>query len=116
MEVRFTNERMSNRDSQCTANILWERRYPMYGGRFPGNHPVKDEQIKAFRARGYWASCFPEGDGITFYSESGPRPDADVIADIETCFDFTVKRPAQAEKDAALPVSHAYGRSKLFKD
>jgi len=48
--------------------------------------------IDAFRDKGYWASCFPEGDGITFYSLDGPKDDEQVVKDIEGCFGFTVSR------------------------
>lgn len=85
MEVKFTNEK-----GNCTAKILWHGSYPMRFGKFPYNHPITREMIGAFRDRGYWASCYPEGDGITFYSLSNPKDDKQVIKDIEECLDFTV--------------------------
>lgn len=85
MKVKFTNERRP-----CTANIIWLNRFPMRGGKFPSAHPVTPSMMAAFREKGYWASCFPEGDGITFYSLSEPKPDEQVIKDIEECFGFTV--------------------------
>lgn len=99
----------------CGGNIIWAERdrgseyyrvskFQMQGGAFPADHPVggtrdeKDgsqmgsgEKIEAFRARGYWASCFPEGDGITF-SHEDIRSDERVIADIQECFGWDVGR------------------------
>lgn len=42
-----------------------------------------------FRAHGYYASCFPEGDGIAFK----PLNNQDIeqtIRDVEHCFGWTV--------------------------
>lgn len=76
----------------CYGNVVWARRdrggvyysysqFAMYGGRFPASHPIAPGeafatglpseygaggQLQAFRARGYMASCFPEGDGLAF--------------------------------------------------
>lgn len=85
MEVKFTNEA-----GNCTAKILWRGSYPMRGGKFPHNHPILREAMSTFRDRGYWASCYPEGDGVTFYSLSEPKEDKEVIRDIEECLGFTV--------------------------
>lgn len=76
----------------------------MRGGKFPPGHPVGGTSLdadgvqmgncagmEAFRARGYWASCFPEGDGITFYPELDEDKLAhEVIKDIEECFGWDV--------------------------
>jgi len=102
----------------CSGNIIWAERdrgsayyrvsqFAMKGGQFPVDHPVggthseadgsqmgSGEKIDAFRARGYWASCFPEGDGITFRHED-ERTDTQVIKDIEECFGWNVKRGEQ---------------------
>lgn len=91
------------------GNIVWAERdkgssyYPvsrfaMRGGKFPPNHPVgggsvgdgqngEGENIKAFRARGYWASCFPEGDGITYQPLNG-QSDEQCMKDARECFDW----------------------------
>ena len=86
----------------ATGNILWCGRYPMRLGRFPKAHPVggthdqsdslqkgTGENIQSFRARGYWASCFPEGDGITWRPLDG-QTDAKCIADIRECFGWEI--------------------------
>jgi hypothetical protein len=86
----------------CSGNILWNGRWPMRGGKFPAGHPVGNgnglasmefgysEAMGEFRSRGYWASCFPEGDGITFkplHSQSNKR----TRDDVRECFGWEVK-------------------------
>lgn len=109
------------------GNIIWAERdrgsahyrvsrYAMNAGRFPPDHPVggtfhatdssqcgSGSTIEAFRAKGYWASCFPEGDGITFEPKAC-QSDEQCLADIIECFGWDatwgVKMPA-AEKAAS---------------
>jgi hypothetical protein len=104
----------------CSGNIVWAERdrgseyyrvskFAMKAGVFPANHPVggtrsetdgsqmgSGEKIEAFRARGYWASCFPEGDGITFYHED-ERSDTVVMRDIKECFGWNVENGRTAK-------------------
>ncbi len=83
-----------------TGNILWKPPHPMRNGKFPKTHPCaagdtfememgKQPAIEAFRSRGYWASCFPEGDGITMTC-SNNQPAEQVAKDIEECFGWKV--------------------------
>ena len=51
----------------------------------PGEQPVSDTALGRFRARGYWASCFPEGDGITAEALNGQDADK-IMCDISECF------------------------------
>lgn len=51
----------------------------------PGEQPDSDTNLGKFRKRGYWASCFPEGDGITFEPLNG-QDDKTIIKDIGECF------------------------------
>lgn len=68
------------------GNIMWRGSFPMKFGKLPSDHPASpgatisdagDLQTGAtgkmpeFRERGYWASCFPEGDGITMQCLKG---------------------------------------------
>lgn len=62
-------------------NLMFDRKYPMVGGKFPKNHPFANciepftihnapapfatDCLNEFRHEGYFASCFPEGDGVT---------------------------------------------------
>lgn len=104
-----------------TANIIWAERdrgsayyrvsaFAMRSGRFPSSHPCApfddeapknssqnggSKQLTAFRNRGYWASCFPEGDGITlkWWGDVDPQEDKtkeQVIRDIVECFGWDV--------------------------
>lgn len=88
------------------SNILWAGRFPMYGGVFPKNHPCSDnpkptvftyeeqpatnDRLGRFRARGYLASCFPEGDGISFAPIDEARGVPEICQDIVECFDVTI--------------------------
>jgi hypothetical protein len=84
------------------GNIMWAGKHPMRGGRFPQDHPVcsgdkattdrfefGSGRMNAFRERGYWASCFPEGDGITMQTQEGQNA-AQVVADIRDVFGWEV--------------------------
>jgi hypothetical protein len=83
------------------GNILWDERHPMHDGAFPKSHPCAPgdkfelqmghgASLEAFRERGYWASCFPEGDGITMKAMNGQTREQ-VVRDIEECFGWEVK-------------------------
>ena len=94
------------------GNLLWDAANPMRGGKFPPSHPLAtnpepmtigrpeptDDPLGKFRAMGYWASCFPEGDGLCFDAPEGVTFEQ-MIADVRTCFPWriVVKR---AEPDA----------------
>src|SRR3990172_13426411 len=94
------------------GNILWEGKFPMRGGEFPKNHPCytpgeaqagdfqfgKSDALQIFRDRGYWASCFPEGDGITMKTEKDQIA-AQVIEDIKECFGWEVVHQLWTEGD-----------------
>lgn len=104
-----------------TANIIWcdrdlgdsyyrKSKFAMRAGKFPPNHPCApfdeappensgqcggSKKLSAFRARGYWASCFSEGDGITLQWWDVPEPSEksaeQVVKDIEECFGWKVR-------------------------
>lgn len=96
------------RKGVCHGNIIWAERnrgsthyrvsrFAMRAGKFPPDHPVgggasdtsaqsgSSAAMTAFRERGYWASCFPEGDGITFEPLAG-QTNEQTLADIRECF------------------------------
>lgn len=106
-----------------TANIIWADRdrgdayyrvsaFAMRAGKFPATHPCApfddeapalssqmggSKQLTAFRARGYWASCFPEGDGITLkwwndVPEPSEKTAEQVMNDIRECFGWEVRQ------------------------
>jgi hypothetical protein len=102
------------RKGRSTGNIIWAKRnlgnsyyrfskFRMIGGRFPSDHPVggtrcandpsqlgSGEAIDAFRERGYWASCFPEGDGIT-WKPLREQTDEQCRKDIQECFGWLIE-------------------------
>jgi hypothetical protein len=81
------------------GNIMWTPSHPMRYGKFPASHPVgggmdspagnmqcgHNDGMTKFRERGYWASCFPEGDGITWEPKRG-QSDEQCMTDIRECF------------------------------
>lgn len=106
-----------------TANIIWAQRdrgsayyrtsrYAMRAGKFPPDHPCApfdapappdssqiggSKALNAFRERGYWASCFPEGDGITLkwwgdVPEPSEKTEEQVMQDIRECFGWEVAK------------------------
>jgi hypothetical protein len=102
MDVLYRHEK----PGVAYGNILWRDKRPAKNGRFPADHPCaprtdvfgkvgdgqcgEGSQLQAFRDRGYWASCFPEGDGITMKVKNGQAPEQ-VIADIEQVFGWKVR-------------------------
>lgn len=100
---------------QSYWNIVWSDipggmpPAPMRGGVFPKHHPVvmasggmpgtdslfvnsAGAKMDELRALGYWASCFPEGDGITFKPNDESRPPELVAQDFEKVFGWRVRR------------------------
>jgi hypothetical protein len=113
------------REKLCHGNIKWAEctegnsyyRYSRFarGGKFTKDHPVApgvevlsgnrgDTQlsdsptIDAFRDRGYWASCFPEGDGITWKPLNG-QSDEQCLKDIIECFPQLEIAPASTRNE-----------------
>ena len=46
------------------------------------------QSIEQLRKIGYWASPFPEGDGVTFYDEAKSKRNEEIVVDIRECFDW----------------------------
>lgn len=85
------------------GNLMFPTVHPMKGGKFPSDHPVggefashddcqcgDSEGMSKFRGLGYWASCFPEGDGICFKPLNGQASEQ-TIQDVKDCFGWEVK-------------------------
>ena len=75
------------------GNIYWDKAL----GKDDLTHPVKVlnsvhelHPLERFRSMGYYASCFPEGDGIAIIDESGAKTAGMVADDIITCFGWDV--------------------------
>lgn len=75
------------------ANILWNEKHPMRAGEFPPEHPcvASARAFQEFKARGYWANSFPEGDGITLDLKKDQTAEQ-VVKDMEECFGWEVRR------------------------
>lgn len=117
MTVRYIH----GEKGRWAGGVLWSERAPARNGVFPHNHPCaagtpvfgaagngqcgEGEKLNAFRELGYWASCFPEGDGITLDAVLN-QPPAQVIADIEQVFGWRVRR---GETSTWLSASKATG-------
>lgn len=77
----------------------------MNGGKFPKSHPFSDcpepftfmrdpcptssDRLTLFRKAGYFASCFPEGDGVTIQRLKGQSNDQ-LIEDICRILGITI--------------------------
>lgn len=100
-KVRYIHEN----PGYWSGNIMFPERAQAMGGKFPANHPcaagslvfggVGDCQagdgpdLRKFRDMGYWASCFPEGDGITMKTKNDQTAQQ-VMADIREVFGWDV--------------------------
>lgn len=67
---------ISHTNLSC-SNILWSCQNPK-------------PDLKPFQDRGYFASPFPEGDGIAFGAIKG-QSDEQILTDIKECFGFEIK-------------------------
>lgn len=88
------------------GNIYWRGNHGMRAGEWPRSHPcfgnpkltvathneqpASQDPLGRFRARGYFASCFPEGDGICFDAPAG-KTTPDIVNDIHECFGWSVE-------------------------
>lgn len=75
------------------GNIMWDKSL----GESETTHPVKSIELKndvhpleMFRSLGYYASCFPEGDGIAIQDETERKTPGMVADDIISCFGWDV--------------------------
>jgi hypothetical protein len=91
MQVDYYHQ---SKEPNIYGNIMWEKSL----GQSDSTHPVSsiganetDHPLEKFRALGYFASCFPEGDGIAIEDLSGCKTPEEVATDIETCFGWSVK-------------------------
>ena len=64
------------------GNLLWP------GGLPAEQHEALPAAISAISAQGYWASPFPEGDGVTFQRNNTPYDPDVALADFRAAFAF----------------------------
>jgi hypothetical protein len=91
MKVRYIHESPLSGGGKQMSNIMWEGNWPMQRGSFPPDHPCVEnaDAFEQFKQRGYWASPFPEGDGITLDAKLGQSADQ-VVRDVVECFGWEV--------------------------
>ena len=121
MEVKYFHPSKHEGKYLSAANVIWAERdrggayyrfsrFAGRNGKFSPDHPCcpngstsmstgaeigSTEALVKFRERGYWASCFPEGDGmcLKWWGDDIPEQERDaaqVKRDIEDCFGWTV--------------------------
>lgn len=62
------------------GNLLWRE------AELDGKENLLEQSIAMIREQGYWASCFPERDGVTFKYESGDRSTEQMLNDFQASF------------------------------
>ncbi|MDP1933599.1 MAG: hypothetical protein Q8K47_01775 [Nitrosomonas sp.] len=63
-----------------TGNLLWNTEEA------PNFYSEIIRSLEEIRNLGYWASPFPEGDGVTFIDESKKKKDIEILNDFRSCF------------------------------
>jgi hypothetical protein len=65
-----------------TGNLLWN------ANEVHNYHSEIAKSLDKVRTLGYWASPYPEGDGVTFTDESKKKKDIEILNDFRSCFDW----------------------------
>jgi len=65
-----------------TGNLLWNVTEAL-----SFNSEIQ-HSLEEIRKRGYWASPFPEGDGVTFRDEAESKKDIEILNDFRACFEW----------------------------
>ncbi|OAI06112.1 hypothetical protein A1353_09600 [Methylomonas methanica] len=74
----------------CMGNLLWNiKSFKLYC------EEIKNS-LEKLRSLGYWASAFPEGDGVAFKHELNNKSDSEMLADFQMCFDWVEIFPAKS--------------------
>lgn len=64
------------------GNLLWRE------AELVGKESLLAQSMETIRGMGYWASCYPEGDGVTFNDERGDRSNEQMLADFQASFNW----------------------------
>ena len=95
MNIRYIHEQKFSDGSKALSNIMWDHvgKWPTKAGNFPPEHPFQTntQGVENFKEKGYRVYPFPEGDGCSLDLPDDQSREQ-VIADIEECFGWTVKR------------------------
>ncbi len=79
------------------GNLLWRKTDLV------GKENLLVQSIETIRGRGYWASCFPEGDGVTFKDESIDRSAEQMLFDFQDSFPWlAISMATQGSSDLEL--------------
>lgn len=74
------NARLRFPYDNVSGNLLWRK------ADLPGHEKQLSESLESFRQLGYWASAFPEGDGVTFNDTDGRKPEQQIYEDFCAAF------------------------------
>ncbi|MBA1252502.1 hypothetical protein G7021_07500 [Pseudomonas carnis] len=87
MKARFLPPRVGH-----YGNLVWRRE------EFVNKNAEISSSLKKLRSLGYWASAFPEGNGVTFSAPSftADEDDRDILEDFRNCFDWIDIEQAQS--------------------
>lgn len=83
------------------GNIMWDKNLGENESTHPVNSIEKNTEthpLEMFRSLGYFASCFPEGDGIAIKEETEQKTPGMVADDIISCFGWDVCIKATSSK------------------
>lgn len=76
------------------GNVMWDKEL----GQSDKTHPVTSVEttgnlspLEKIRSLGYYASCFPEGDGMAINDESGKKSAGEVASDLKKCFNWEIE-------------------------
>jgi hypothetical protein len=64
------------------GNLLWN------ASEVSESATLIQNSLENFRRLGYYASPFPEGDGVAFGDETKKKKDAEIVGDLRACFEW----------------------------
>jgi hypothetical protein len=82
---------------EFTGNLLWPT------SQLSGKEALLEASLLSIRAAGYWASPYPEGDGVTFDKKPRTQSDEQTLADFQSAFPWlTISLGATGSANAEL--------------
>ncbi|RPA31947.1 hypothetical protein [Shewanella frigidimarina] len=84
MKARFLAPRVDESGTKYNGNLVWAK------SDFESKEHEITSSLKRIRNKGYWASAFPEGDGVAFSleDESSYKDSDEIFSDFRECFDW----------------------------